>query len=295
LKPERLLLPASQRLWVSRANPLYKTASSAVALDIDGAGLAESDSEFSAEVDGRYEESKRVRFEEYLVVSFVEGQRVAALSGDLAQPPREANLMEVSAGRRGWVKLPANQPALLDGIAIQLPFEPSFLFPVQLGFEASSSAQFWESAPSDWELLLNITAPDLSAGVSHIKTRQMSALYDVESLDMEGKPILFQSTYHLGPMQIELVLPESCAGIRLERRYDTFHGRQRCRVLLDGFPVGFWNDSIENRTNRLYSSWFAFDLEPKARQAHVVLELEPPAGAPLWSIVDLKVKALLAA
>ncbi|MFN7171626.1 MAG: hypothetical protein ACK4P3_02405 [Fimbriimonadaceae bacterium] len=294
MKPERLLLPACQRLWVSQANPLYETTSDAVALDIDGAGVAESDREFSADVDGQSERSMRVCFSEYLVAPFVQGQRIVALTGDLVQPSHESNLTEASVGCRGWLKLPADQPAVVDGIELNLPFDPSFLVPVQLGFESSCSVRFWKSAPSRWESLLHVSAEELSAGLSHIKTRQMSALHDVDSFDWEGRPNAFRSTYHLGPTQIELALPGNCAGVRLERQYDTFHGRQRCRVLLDGAPVGFWNDSIENRKQRLASSWFAFDFEPKPHPFAVVLELDPPAGAPLWSIVDLAIKALVA-
>jgi hypothetical protein len=293
LKPERLLLPVSQRLWVSQANPLYETTSGAVALDIDGAGMAESDREFSADVDGLKESAMQVQFEEFLVVPFVVGQRVFVLTGDLAQPSPASKQAKASNGKRGWFELLANQPAVVDGIDLNLPFEPSFLVPVQLEFESSTSVRFWESAPSRWELLLHVSAEELSAGVSHIRTRQMSALHDVDSFDSEGRPSAFQSTYHLGPTKIELVLPGNCAGVRLERHYDTFHGRQRCRVLLDGAPVGFWNDSVGNRKQRLASSWFAFDIEPKPHPATVVLELDPPAGAPLWSIVDLEIKALV--
>lgn len=70
----------------------------------------------------------------------------------------------------------------------------------------------------------------------------------------------------------------------LARTYDRFHGRQRCRVLVDGAERAIWFSPSENRVNRWH--WDIVVISPGVT-GPCSLVIDPSAGYPLWSLSEL--------
>jgi hypothetical protein len=95
---------------------------------------------------------------------------------------------------------------------------------------------------------------------------------------------------HLNEMRIELSGLAGPCGVRIERTYDAFHGRQRARVRLNGCEVGAWYTPFEDRANRLRRDAFGFFV---AEGAEVIeIGIDPSPGYPLWSVAELRIYTL---
>ncbi|RYG39001.1 hypothetical protein EON81_02190 [bacterium] len=75
------------------------------------------------------------------------------------------------------------------------------------------------------------------------------------------------------------------APIRLLRTYDRFHGRQRARIFLNGEPIGWWRDAVEDRILRIATSSFGFF----APAGPVRITVLPQPGSALWSFREIAV------
>ena len=88
-----------------------------------------------------------------------------------------------------------------------------------------------------------------------------------------------------------LELPAGTVALALGKSYDRFHGRQRCRVLVNGEAVAWWHLPREDREARPGNAWTSIPL--KGATGSIRLALDPPAGVPLWSIGQLEIRALV--
>jgi hypothetical protein len=100
---------------------------------------------------------------------------------------------------------------------------------------------------------------------------------------------------HLNAASWRVLTPPGCSGVMIRKLYDTFHGRQRARVLVDGNFQGWWWEPYQDRAHRWRWASFGFDFEPSAEEAVHTLTIDPPAGAPLWSVGTLEVLARMPA
>lgn len=98
---------------------------------------------------------------------------------------------------------------------------------------------------------------------------------------------------HLGPASWEVRLPAGTLGLRLTKRFDRFFANQRARVRVDGVEVGVWLEPGGDRARRKGEGCFGFRFHA-AEETTVRLEIDPPAGAPLWSVGKVTVAAFLA-
>lgn len=88
-----------------------------------------------------------------------------------------------------------------------------------------------------------------------------------------------------------LDLPVGTVALALRKSYDRFHGRQRCRVLVNDEAAAWWHLPRENRAIRPGEAWISVPL--LGQTGTIRLALDPPAGVPLWSIGELEVRALI--
>ena len=96
---------------------------------------------------------------------------------------------------------------------------------------------------------------------------------------------------HLNAAHFDLYVPPGTYGLRLQKVYDAFHGRQRARVLVDGVPVGVWFLPTEDRNHRWRKAEFGFPLRPDTNR--IRLTIDPPAGSALWSLSEFQVFGLV--
>jgi hypothetical protein len=96
---------------------------------------------------------------------------------------------------------------------------------------------------------------------------------------------------HLNRMCFELRAAPKAVAMLIRRTYDRFHGRQRARVLADGKTVGWWYAPWENRDHRWAHDFF---ILPDPCES-TVIEIDPVAGAPLWSVSRYEALSVLPA
>lgn len=113
--------------------------------------------------------------------------------------------------------------------------------------------------------------------------------------DPSQGPLTAEVAEALNGLQFTVTVPPGSVGLRLERLYDQFFGRQRLRVVVDGVPVGFWFDPHQDRYARWARSAFGWSFPAPAPGGPMRLLLDPPAGVPLWSVARLRVIAWLPA
>lgn len=88
-----------------------------------------------------------------------------------------------------------------------------------------------------------------------------------------------------------LELPTGTVALALRKSYDRFHGRQRCRILINGKAARWWHLPQENRLHCPGEAWISVPLH--GITGSITLALDPPAGVPLWSIGELEIRALM--
>jgi len=109
-----------------------------------------------------------------------------------------------------------------------------------------------------------------------------------EVFELEGKT----HRSHLNRMAFDISIDPQNVGVVLRRTYDRFHGRQRARVLVDGVPIGYWYAPIEDRKNRWAEDEFFIPIGFTAGKSKVRIEIDPPAGTPLWDVSEYLVFAV---
>jgi hypothetical protein len=106
-----------------------------------------------------------------------------------------------------------------------------------------------------------------------------------EIFELEGR----MHRSHLNRMSFDISIDPQNTGVLLRRTYDRFHGRQRARVLVDGVAIGYWYAPIEDRKNRWAEDEFFLPMYFTSGKPKVRVEIDPPAGTPLWSVSDYRV------
>lgn len=89
---------------------------------------------------------------------------------------------------------------------------------------------------------------------------------------------------HLNAMEFTARINPANKGVFLRRSYDQFHGRQRARVLVDGEYAGTWYTAEENRHSRWAERDFFIPEKLTIGKDEIKIEIDPPAGSPLWSV-----------
>lgn len=87
----------------------------------------------------------------------------------------------------------------------------------------------------------------------------------------------------LGKTEFDLRIDPANQGVKLRRRFDHFHGRQRARVLVDGQLVGTWFTVEENTAHRWAERDFFLPERYTNGKSRIRITIDPPASSPLFS------------
>jgi hypothetical protein len=123
--------------------------------------------------------------------------------------------------------------------------------------------------------------------------RNQSKEFPLESTWPNDEPYACRTQSFLNGIEWTQPLPPNCCGLRLERTFDQFHGRQRARVLIDGEFATWWYDPSENRRHRWNRSECGVGQKFVAGKPNVRICLDPPAGVALWNMSEVRVYALV--
>jgi hypothetical protein len=125
------------------------------------------------------------------------------------------------------------------------------------------------------------------------KVQNASKLFQLSSRFPDGTPHGAELLSHLNSASWRVPLPKECLGLIVRKLYDAFHGRQRARVLVDGRFAGWWYEPLEDRASRWRWARFGIDAALLQGRSEVTITIDPPAGAPLWSVARIEVDGVV--
>lgn len=192
----------------------------------------------------------------------------------------------------GWV-VAADQAIELDGMHEPTQgWRPTLPAPF---FRAIDSSGSYTVIPGDLappELLETLEIDDqASLDRARWRVQNLSAIETMEGAFPNLERFVGPVASHLNACSFEVSVPAGSAGLLIERRYDRFHGRQRARVMVEDAFVGWWYSPREDRRRRWAVDRFGVPAE-FCRPGRVRVSIDPPAGAPLWSVSRLQVWSL---
>lgn len=89
---------------------------------------------------------------------------------------------------------------------------------------------------------------------------------------------------HLNEMRWTITVDHPVIGLLLFRTYDAFHGLSQVRVFINDQQIGRWFCPEQDRTHRWRQSAFGMEFETSLEPGDLAVTIDPPAGAPLWSV-----------
>lgn len=125
------------------------------------------------------------------------------------------------------------------------------------------------------------------------KVQNISAITRLSSFDGAGQPLERSVASHLNRASWTAKIPPGNRGLIIRKLYDRFHGRQHARVLIDGEMAGWWYEPGQDRERRWGYSRIGVPAEFTRGKGQVEIAIDPPGGAPLWSIARYDLFALL--
>lgn len=168
-------------------------------------------------------------------------------------------------------------------------------FPLPVFFQATGSDLRVIRAEPVWcESIDLFTIDDEKAlKARNFSVQNISKVSMLSSFYSNGESLTAPVASHLNAASWDCPVPEGCCGLLIRKRYDLFHGRQRARVLIDGEAVGWWYEPEQNREKRWGVAEYGIPAEFVAGKSSVRITIDPPGGAPLWSVSAVRVRALL--
>lgn len=198
-------------------------------------------------------------------------------------------------GGCGWV-VGADRAFELDGMAEPAQGgRPTLPAPFFRSIDSAGTFRVIRGGLARPELLASLALGDASSlEAADWRVQNLSAIETLQSTFPNLDPFKGSVASHLNGASFVVDVPGESIGLLVERRYDRFHGRQRARVLVDGAFAGWWYAPREDRRRRWAMDRFGIPAH-LCRAGRVRLSIDPPAGAPLWSVSGLCVWGLRAA
>jgi hypothetical protein len=257
-----------------------------VLMDLEGSGefrVERTTVALQSVVDGRLFEGPS-SFSRSLLLSTTETGSVA-VAVRTGGPSGKSRTVKLPFEGCGWVT-GCSEPFKVDGLHEWAPAPDEFLaVPFFLRVEGTGEAEIVVVLGVEGRLVDSFDISDEAALKHRLwRVQNISKVSELNSSFADGTTFRSSVASHLNSASWTLKVPEGCQGLRLRRTYDRFHGRQRARVLVDGQVVGWWYDPGQDRVHRWAESEFGIQGEFLAGRSEVVITIDPPAGAPLWSI-----------
>jgi hypothetical protein len=105
----------------------------------------------------------------------------------------------------------------------------------------------------------------------------------------------FRHRSHLNRMRFVAQIDSGNQGVRIERTYDRFLGRQRARVFIDDRVVRYWYAPESNRVRRQGRDVFWIPSAFSSGKSSIAIEIDPVAGSPLWDVACYRVASVVPA
>lgn len=273
------MTPHPTHRLVSAHNSRFLDASGRrIVLDLDGFGYALDDPRIVWEgVD-----SKR-RFDAFCTaVSDAPDAKAWVLLGPSVGNLRDAVDWEGDCQAAGWL---LEGKATLDesGEVISDPPLPAPFFHAIRG----RGQVVW--SPNRWVLWQEFAVADAKSQAPSWTVQNISEIETLDSRLPDGSNLCHPVASHLNEASWHIILPPDCRGLRIQCLKEVFHGRQRARVLVNDEFVGWWCEPTEDRQCRWRWSAWGCDLDPQPAEHAIKIGIDPPAGAPLWSVARYRV------
>lgn len=192
----------------------------------------------------------------------------------------------------GWL-LASQGPVVVDGLRrLCGPPVPGFPIPFFESVVADGRLEVVLSG-GHCELIDRFSIGDAAAlKEREFRVQNISKVSVLDSAFEDGTLLSAPVASHLNVAVWRVAIPASNAGLILRKTYDAFHGRQRARVFVDGVLAGWWYEPEQNRGHRWRVGQFGIGRELVDGRASVEIAIDPPAGAPLWSVGEIELLAL---
>jgi len=211
------------------------------------------------------------------------------------QPVQSLDVIEAPGkfAGAGWV-VRAEGPLIVDERHDFAP-APSEALPVPF-FRIAEAARLWiVPAETRCEMIDRFSIDDtLALKARGWRVQNISKVNLLASRFIDGDSHSGSVASHLNVAAWRVSLPEANDGLLLRKTYDRFHGRQRARVHVDGRFVGWWYEPGQDRLARWAVSDFGIPAEFTTGKSQIEIAIDPPAGAPLWSVGEISIWALRA-
>ena len=169
---------------------------------------------------------------------------------------------------------------------------PEFPIPVYRSIDTEGWFGVIEARPDLWESISRWTIEDaIREKGKSFQIQNISRVETLVSSFEDGTPHLAPVASHLNALRFKVEVPGDADAIRIRKVYDRFHGRQRCRVLLDGVSHGIWFPIDEDRDLRWGVTEWGTELISVPHSRSLEIAFDPLAGTPLWSISSVEVWA----
>ncbi|MBX3096610.1 MAG: hypothetical protein KF812_07090 [Fimbriimonadaceae bacterium] len=266
----------AHRLIHSQPTGFKDSAGKQVILDLDGQGTVEISKNIEwvgVEQDGAFQQ-----------FATATSSDLSAQTSVLLGPPSpdlpESVALNGTAYGSGWL---VSGVAQLD--ASHEYTRPSSRFPAPFFRSVEGQGQIVLATTCPWTELMNLRIDDSEQlQRANWRVQNMSEATTLDSAFPDNTSLSATVASHLNECAFDVCLPRGHSGIIIERLADHFHGRQRARVLIDGHPVGWWSEPTQDRERRWRWGRFGIGSEVLPVEGTIRIAIDPPAGAPLWSI-----------
>lgn len=302
---DRSILPFERtvRLHFEASQYLYKDhLGREVILDIEGGGRfhVAGPPDATVEIDGKpIPTLKEGVFERSILVTKPAGRRafVMATSGpELPLPNPEIFEVEGYYEGCGWVVAAPGRFVVDDGDDGGDGTNPLYPTPFFRYARASGKMQILADRTTRTEPIDHFSiADDEALKARNWKVQNISAITRLSSRNDFDQAFERSVASHLNRASWTVAIPPDNKGLILRKLYDRFHGRQRARVLVDGEMAGWWYEPGQDRERRWGISQFGIPSELTRSKERIEIAIDPPGGAPLWSIALYDLLALLPA
>lgn len=298
---DRSILPferADRRIWEGTECLYRDHLGREVVLDVEGAGtyalIAPRDA--TIEVDGVVTNQSEGTFAHSVLIARPAGQKAMAFAYAGPEIPF-GNAISVTGRYEGcgWI-VTTNGPSTADGKSDSIG--STLLFPTPFFREAfcEKGMRVLPDPTTRCDLVDHFSIADEEALVKRSwKVQNISAIVPLDSTDDLGNVIRKPVASHLNRASWRVAIPPDNKGLILHRLYDRFHGRQRARVHVDGQCIGWWYEASQDRIQRWGIADFGIPAEHTRGKADIEIAIDPPGGAPLWSVGEYSLFALLPA
>ena len=179
-------------------------------------------------------------------------------------------------------------------VADVIPFRDGFRFGLEAGdcndapMRHSGLILYYGRAELGMELTDTVDLGDSASENSHaylvegeVWRGELSARYEDES----SAPLINRGVAHRGASEFSVAIKAGNAGVRLRRRSDQLHGRQRARVFVDGERVAEydWYVADRNPHRRWLEEEFEIPLRYTRGKDRIRIRLEHLGEAPAWT------------